>query len=54
VSPDVSHLIYYDIQKKNLWIELIPELIDACNILINNKIKKYNFIRVIFIYLGLF
>jgi hypothetical protein len=32
------HLMYYDIEKKNSWGGLLPELIDKCNNLINNKV----------------
>jgi hypothetical protein len=30
-SSDVLHLYYYDIEKKNNWLELMPELINKCN-----------------------
>ena len=38
IPSDKLHLMYYDIEKKNCWGELLPELIDTCNNLINNKV----------------
>ena len=38
IHSDISHILYYDIEKKNIWSELLPELVDKCNNLINNKI----------------
>jgi len=35
IPSDSLHLMYYDIEKKNSWPELLPELIDKCNTLIN-------------------
>jgi hypothetical protein len=35
-SPDILHIFYYDIEKKHSWGDLLPELIDKCN-MINNK-----------------
>jgi len=38
IPSDILHLMYYDIEKKNSCSELLPELIDKCNNLINNKV----------------
>jgi hypothetical protein len=38
ISSDILHLMYYDIEKKSNWAGLLPELIDKCNNLINNKV----------------
>jgi hypothetical protein len=38
IPSDTLHLMYYDIEKKNSWGELLPELIDKCNNLIHNKV----------------
>jgi hypothetical protein len=38
ISSDVSHILYYDIEKKNHWNDLLQELINKCNILINNSV----------------
>jgi len=38
IPSDILHLMYYDIEKKNSWGELLPELIDKCNNLINNMV----------------
>lgn len=38
IPSDILHLMYYDIEKKNSWPELLPELIDKCNDLINNNV----------------
>ena len=38
IPSDILHLMYYDIEKKNKWMELLPELIDKCNNLINNNV----------------
>jgi len=38
IPSDILYLTYYDIEKKNSWGELLPELIDKCNDLINNKV----------------
>ena len=38
IASDILHLMYYDIEKKNSWVELLPELIDKCNNLINNMV----------------
>ena len=38
IPSDSLHLMYYDIEKKNNWMELLPDLIDKCNNLINNKV----------------
>ena len=38
IPSDILHLMYYDIEKKNNWMELLPELIDKCNNLINNNV----------------
>lgn len=38
IPSDILHLMYYDIEKKNHWSELLPELIDKCNNLITNKV----------------
>jgi len=38
IPSDILHLMYYDIEKKNYWGELLPELIDKCNNLITNKV----------------
>ncbi len=38
VKPfDILHIAYCDIEKKNKWDELLPEIIDKCNTLINNN-----------------
>jgi len=38
IPSDISHIMYYDIQQKNVWGKLLPELIDKCNHLILNKV----------------
>jgi len=38
VMPSDTHIVYYDIEKKNGWYQLLPELIDKCNHLIDNKV----------------
>ena len=38
IPSDILHLMYYDLEKKNCWADLLPELIDKCNNLINNKV----------------
>lgn len=38
IASDTSHLLYYDIEKKNSWSELLPELVFKCNSLIDNKV----------------
>lgn len=38
IPSDSLYLMYYDIEKKNSWVKLLPELIDKCNNLINNKV----------------
>lgn len=40
IPSDILHLMYYDIEKKNSWGELLPELTDKCNNLINNKVMN--------------
>jgi hypothetical protein len=40
IPSDFLHLMYYDIEKKNSWGQLLPELIDICNNIINNKVIK--------------
>ena len=31
IPSDILHLMYYDIENKNYWSELLPEVIDKCN-----------------------
>ena len=31
VPSDISHMVYYDIEEKTEWQELLPELVDKCN-----------------------
>lgn len=38
ISSDISHMAYYDIERKDKWQELLPELIDKYNNLITNKV----------------
>ena len=38
IPSDILHLMYYDIEKKNSWGELLPELIHKCNNLIKNMV----------------
>ena len=38
IPSDMVHLMYYDIEQKVWWEELLPELIDKCNNLIQNKV----------------
>jgi hypothetical protein len=38
VPSDMFHLMYYDIEQKNSWGELMPELITTCKNLIQNKV----------------
>jgi hypothetical protein len=38
IPSDNLHLIYYDIEKKNCWTQLIPEVHHNLNNLINNKV----------------
>jgi hypothetical protein len=38
IPSDFLHIMYYDIEKKRSWRELLPELINKCNNLINNKV----------------
>lgn len=38
IPSDSLHIMYYDIEKKRSWKELLPELINKCNNLINNKV----------------
>jgi hypothetical protein len=37
IPSDSVHLIYCDIERKNSWGELIPELTDKWHTLINNE-----------------
>ena len=37
-NTDLLHIEYYDIGKQNGWMEMLPELVDKCNYLINNKV----------------
>ena len=38
IPPDILHIVYYDIEKKDLWCDLIPELIDKYNNIITNTL----------------
>ena len=38
IPSDSTHIMYYEIEKQNSWSELLPELIDTCNILIQDKL----------------
>jgi hypothetical protein len=38
VPSDFLHFMYYDIEKKVTWDLMLPELIDKCNNLIDNKV----------------
>ena len=40
INPDILHISYYEIEKKNHWKLLLPELIDKCNSLINNEVIR--------------
>ena len=38
INPDILHISYYDIEQKNHWKLLLPELINTCNNLIKNEV----------------
>jgi hypothetical protein len=38
IPSDISHMMYYDIGKKDRWQDLLPELIEKYNHLIANKV----------------
>ena len=38
IPSDSLHILYYDLERKNNWMELLPELIHKCNHLIQDKV----------------